>query len=281
MLLDSALVWKQEDVHQSHTKPQTRQGSFWVSHYHSLVAQTVKRLPTIWETQVRSLGWKRSSGEGNGNPLQYSCLENPIDGGDWWATVHGVAKSWRRLSDFTFTFSIILGLAGNAASLSGNWMMQLYFSFFLFHASSPSWSVSDVMKVAYGFEKSLIPWISWGCYIWIACNYTRTSCCTSSGPSGHGLVLFLWGASFLCDIVFVSLQSFCSAGGASNSFLGPPFKILGIPSPLGSVVSPRVSMWWKSSLGLLFLANMEDAFLKICGRWLELLVKFHHLVEIA
>ena len=39
-------------------------------------------------------------GEGNGNPLQYSCLENPMDGGAWWATVHGVAKSWTRLSDF-------------------------------------------------------------------------------------------------------------------------------------------------------------------------------------
>ena len=43
-------------------------------------------------------------GEGNGTPLQYSCLENPMDGGAWWASVHGVAKSWTRLSDFTFTF---------------------------------------------------------------------------------------------------------------------------------------------------------------------------------
>ena len=42
-------------------------------------------------------------GEGNGTPLQYSCLENPMDGGAWWATVHGVAKSWTRLG-FTFTF---------------------------------------------------------------------------------------------------------------------------------------------------------------------------------
>ena len=41
-------------------------------------------------------------GEGNGTPLQYSCLENPMDGGAWWAAVHGVAKS--RLSDLTFTF---------------------------------------------------------------------------------------------------------------------------------------------------------------------------------
>ena len=38
-------------------------------------------------------GWGRSPGEGNGTPLQYSCLENPMDGGAWWATVHGVAKS--------------------------------------------------------------------------------------------------------------------------------------------------------------------------------------------
>ena len=44
------------------------------------------------------------SREGNGTPLQYSCLENPMDGGAWWAAVHGVAKSWTRLSDFAFTF---------------------------------------------------------------------------------------------------------------------------------------------------------------------------------
>ena len=43
-------------------------------------------------------------GEGNGTPLQYSCMENPMDGGAWWAAVHGVATSWTRLSDFTFTF---------------------------------------------------------------------------------------------------------------------------------------------------------------------------------
>ena len=41
----------------------------------------------------------RSPGEGNGNPLQYSCLENPMDGGAWWATVHGFAKGRTRLSD--------------------------------------------------------------------------------------------------------------------------------------------------------------------------------------
>ena len=47
-------------------------------------------------------GWGRSPGEGNGNPLKYSRLENPMDGGAWWATVHGVANSRTQLSDFTF-----------------------------------------------------------------------------------------------------------------------------------------------------------------------------------
>ena len=45
-------------------------------------------------------------GEGNGTPLQYSCLENHMDGGAWWAAVHGVAKSQTGLSDFTFTFHL-------------------------------------------------------------------------------------------------------------------------------------------------------------------------------
>ena len=47
---------------------------------------------------------KETNGEGNGTPLQYSCLENFMDRGAWCASVHGVAKSWTRLSDFTFTF---------------------------------------------------------------------------------------------------------------------------------------------------------------------------------
>ena len=53
-------------------------------------------------------GLGRSPGEGNGNPLQYSCLENPMDREVRWATVYGVAKSRTQLSDFTFTFSFSL-----------------------------------------------------------------------------------------------------------------------------------------------------------------------------
>ena len=49
-------------------------------------------------------GLGRFSGEGKSNPLQYTCLKNPMDRGAWWATVHGAAKSQTRLRDFTYTF---------------------------------------------------------------------------------------------------------------------------------------------------------------------------------
>ena len=85
-------------------KRPTRQLQSHLSHFRmypatygtSLVAQMVNHRPTMRETQV----W--SSGEGSGTPLQYSCLENPMDGGALYATVHGVAKSRTRLRNFTF-----------------------------------------------------------------------------------------------------------------------------------------------------------------------------------
>ena len=51
-------------------------------------------------------------GEGNGTPLQYSCLENPMDGGAWWAAVHRVTRNQTRLSDFNFTFHFSLSCIG-------------------------------------------------------------------------------------------------------------------------------------------------------------------------
>ena len=63
------------------------------------MAGLVKNLPASWETQVQSLDLEDSPGEGNGNPLQCSCLENSMDRGAWWATVHGVTKSQTQLSD--------------------------------------------------------------------------------------------------------------------------------------------------------------------------------------
>ena len=56
------------------------------------------KLPNLWPFIMVGLG------ERNGTPLQYSCLENPMDGGTWWAAVHGVVKSRTRLSEFTFIF---------------------------------------------------------------------------------------------------------------------------------------------------------------------------------
>ena len=72
----------------------------------SLMAQEVKNLPVnVGDTGGMNSdpGWGRSPGGGNGNPLQYSCLGNPIDRGACWATVHGVAKSWTRLSTHAHT----------------------------------------------------------------------------------------------------------------------------------------------------------------------------------
>ena len=55
-----------------------------------------------WNPGIRDGAW--GTREGNGTPLQHSCLENPMDRGAWWAAVHAVARSRTRLSDFTFTF---------------------------------------------------------------------------------------------------------------------------------------------------------------------------------
>ena len=74
-----------------------------VTHVKGLVAQTVNHLPTIHRDPGSIPGLGRSPGEGRDNPLQYSCLENPIDRGDWWSTVHRVTKSdtTERLLHFT------------------------------------------------------------------------------------------------------------------------------------------------------------------------------------
>ena len=59
----------------------------------SLVVQMVKNQPAMQETWVRYLGWEDSPGEGNGNLLEYPCLENSMDRGAWRAIVHGIPKS--------------------------------------------------------------------------------------------------------------------------------------------------------------------------------------------
>ena len=71
-----------------------------------LVAQTVKASAYNAGDLGSVPGSGRSPGKGNGNPLQYSCLENPMDGGAWWTAIHGITKSRTWLSDFTFTFTL-------------------------------------------------------------------------------------------------------------------------------------------------------------------------------
>ena len=68
-------------------------------HWVSLVAQVVKNLPANEGVMGSIPGSGRYPGKGNGNPLQYFCLENSMDRGAWWATVHVVTQSWTQMSD--------------------------------------------------------------------------------------------------------------------------------------------------------------------------------------
>ena len=67
---------------------------------YSSLRYTIGPFKSVFYVVMRAVSY----GEGNGTPLQYFCLENPMDGEAWKAAVHGVAEGWTRLSDFTFTF---------------------------------------------------------------------------------------------------------------------------------------------------------------------------------
>ena len=67
-------------------------------------------------------GLGRSHGEWNGNPLQYSCLGNPIDRGAWWATVHGITKSWIQLSESPSVMSD--SLRPHGLTYTAHWILQ-------------------------------------------------------------------------------------------------------------------------------------------------------------
>ena len=82
------------------------------SNWASQVTQLVKNLPAIAGDVDLIPGSGRSPGGGNGKPLRYSCLENPMDGGVWRATAHGVSKSWTQLSVRTHTNQITTTLLG-------------------------------------------------------------------------------------------------------------------------------------------------------------------------
>ena len=83
------------------------QGSTYTSlntAYYWILFKTQKTCFNLNSSQAHLSISIRFWGEGNADPLQYSCLENPLDGGAWWAAIHGVAKSRTRLDNFTFTF---------------------------------------------------------------------------------------------------------------------------------------------------------------------------------
>jgi len=96
----------------------------------------VKNMPATWETQVRSLSREDPPGEGNNNPLRYSCLENPMARGAWRATVHGVAKSRTRLSDWRFHRISVRALIELTSS-----------DLFPEHQTSPHWGSCESLRL--------------------------------------------------------------------------------------------------------------------------------------
>ena len=88
--------------------------------------QIVKNLPAIWKTgSISELG--RAPGKGNGNPLQYSCLEISTDRGAWRATVYGVTERWKQLSDYTFFLSFEGIPQGNTIPLELGFLLRVPF----------------------------------------------------------------------------------------------------------------------------------------------------------
>ena len=118
----------------------------------SLVAQTVKRLPTMQETWVQSLG--RSPGEGNGNPFQYSCLENPMDGEAWQASTGAQKIAWLQQS----------GAASRKSRCSWPWLVagtvfckhQFYHSSLLIYLLTRANSILPPWKLVFLFSSSPI-----------------------------------------------------------------------------------------------------------------------------
>ena len=144
--------------------------------------------PELWEkAKICSLSYLVSfSGEGNGNPLQYYCLENPMDGGAWKAAVRGVAKSRIRLSNFTFTFHFHALEKEMAA-----------------HSSVLAWRIPGTEEPG-GLPSVFLPGESqgWGslvgCRLWGRQSRTRLKRLSSSSSSNTDL-RNMWPQSFVTE----------------------------------------------------------------------------------
>ena len=138
-------------------------------------------------------GLGRSPGEGNGNPLQYSCPENPMDGGAWWATVHGVAKSQTRLSDFTSPIHLTMKKWLMHESIQGS------------HSTSDYECELQSRKACYSFSRKY-----GDNHIYFACMLSRSVMsrsldCSLPGSSVHGISqarILEWAAIFLLQGLF-------------------------------------------------------------------------------
>ena len=117
-----------------------------------------------------------SVGEGNGTPLQYSCLENPMDGGTWKAAVHGAAKSRTWLSDFTFTFHFH-AWEKEIATHSHDWATSL--SRFTFMHWRRKWQPTPVFLS----RESQGQWSLVGCCLWGRTELDTTEATSSSSSS--------------------------------------------------------------------------------------------------
>ena len=113
----------------------------------------------------------------NGNPLQYSCVENPMDGGAWWATVHGVAKSWTQLSDFT--------------SLKVRWCFSCCFPFFFFFFPC------CLISVRFGEESRFLSWFLF--ILWEGWSLITSLHLVFSGKAEWGWYLLLSGRDEVLD----------------------------------------------------------------------------------
>ena len=150
---------------------------------------------------VTELNWtEKLIGEGNGAPLQYSCLENPTDGGVWWATVRGVAKSRTQLSDFTFTFhfhALKREMATHSSVL--DWRIPgmgepVRLPSMGSHRVGHDWS--DLAAESY---QSMLKWITWVSFcevgflseFWASCSFCLTGF-ASIFPDDKMQLFLLW-----------------------------------------------------------------------------------------
>ena len=152
--------------------------------------------------------------EGNGNPLQYSCLENPMDGGAWWAAVHGVVKSQTRLSDFIFTFNFhalekemiptpvfLPGESQGRGSLVGCRLWGLTES----NTTELTWQQQQQSMCFLSLKREIREWkflifklatslvrpyfVSYSTFILLEMSFTDLSCCSFKGLGKHSSLL--------------------------------------------------------------------------------------------